>query len=118
MQFVSMTICAGTTLTVGAVLSDGEFLPQLAEPVMAAYEALSVPSVTSQEGLNPKAVLMAWNADEPMPLSPGEPPPPQSNQTELVEPPIKSPPPEATPVPSPELSPSPEPSPEPSLEPS
>lgn len=73
LRFSSLCLTAVVVTTTASVLSDGAFLPQLAQEAQAVYAELAQPVVSPQTGMELEAVVLAWTGGEPEGPPTGEP---------------------------------------------
>lgn len=106
----TIVLGAVAVITVGAVLSNGSFLPGLGQAATALADRINAPQKPDFPGADTPIVQPPATPEQPL-ITPTPAPPP------VVLPPTASQAPSATPVPEPTPEPSLEPLPEPTLEP-
>lgn len=65
LRFTTLCLTAVAVVTTASVLSDGAFLPQLAQAAQTVYAELAQPVVSPQTGMELEAVALAWSGGEP-----------------------------------------------------
>ncbi|MEG1579015.1 MAG: hypothetical protein RR336_09650, partial [Oscillospiraceae bacterium] len=117
MQFVAISTAAAVTVTAGAALSGGTFLPELgAWATETAQQIAAVQPVQNrQPAVDVQAAVLAWQGEDVTLEQPGEQPNEQPNGEQAEQPGEvpPTPPPETPPAPTPTPTPAPTPAPTP-----